>query len=92
LKKVSFPRPKPHFLLQKHLFPSDCGRNQMESQKGLERVGVRGREEPFLKRFSLPRDCMDRHQLGGMIFSKVLRKEERCRQVASDPKYKFLYD
>ena len=27
----------------------------MESQIGLERVGVRGREEPFLKRFSLPR-------------------------------------
>ena len=27
----------------------------MKSQTGLEKVGVRGREEPFLKRFSLPR-------------------------------------
>ena len=26
-----------------------------EEKTGLERVGVRGREEPFLKRFSLPR-------------------------------------
>jgi hypothetical protein len=26
-----------------------------KTQKGLEREGVRGREEPFLKRFSLPR-------------------------------------
>jgi hypothetical protein len=31
LKKVSFSRPNPHSLLQKLLFPSDCGRNQMGS-------------------------------------------------------------
>ncbi len=30
-------------------------RNQMKSQTGLEKDGVRGREEPFLKRFSFSR-------------------------------------
>jgi hypothetical protein len=54
-EKSFFPSPQAPHPFTKTFLSSDCGRNQMISQKGLERVGVRGREEPFLKRFSLLR-------------------------------------